>query len=808
MKTLIYYMAACVLLATFNLQLATAFAQGTTFTYNGRLNDQGPPATGSYDLSFTLYNAATNGTVFGALTNSATAVSNGLFMVTLDFGNVFNGSNYWLEIAARTNGGDAFSTLSPRQPVMPVPYAIYAANAGSAATANTAATAGIAASANSVAAANITGTVQLAQLPAAVVTNGSPFLSANPVSAASAGNGYMDYAQMPDGWNSWFYCGISINEEIVTNVLAQLKFYGLDKLGFTTLSLDGYDFTNRDANGIPMMDGTRFPHGFPWLCNYVHTNGFKIGVYGVVTNHAGMAGDPSDYYLFGAEDAGAAYFISNHVDYFKFDAPNGILNQYGVSVWPNEWDPITAQVVPAIFNPLDQSYLRFVMDLKQAPYPIFINSASTPDTNGNFPPNLPRLLTSWRMTGYSGFKDKLLGLSMNGDIAGPWSPLMLWSWVQGNRPLYERMNDYFYPDFDPEYGGLPADYQRHFYTCAFFGSIFQMGALLNPQAGYHNFTNEFASPVFRQIRARQTLPHFAYATNGCVICSKDNRSGGLDVLVLNENYNEFPDGDGFSVGSPVDRRGLFGFTNSLTYQSHNYALTFYATNAPLDFGVLGLSSANVIVTSAENGAQLYAATGFSPLVFAAAARLYTMSPVMNFPTPNNVVNGVRDLTLEPCFAYWTTNNYGSETAFGSFRGNPPAMGGPVQGMELQWESQTAWGINGAASFTTRAGVDDYADGIGSQPFFYVDGQLVMSPVFTSGYTNLTINFSPTNQTFSIYCGNIDCFFGNPQFNYPLAGNGAGLTNLSASAITGGITTNILTGGHTFYITNGVIMNVQ
>src|ERR1035437_8315573 len=77
-----------------------AAAQGTAFTYNGNLSDGGNPANASYDLQFTLYDAGTKGNVFGSLTNTATAVSNGLFLVTLDFGSVFNGSNYWLEIAA------------------------------------------------------------------------------------------------------------------------------------------------------------------------------------------------------------------------------------------------------------------------------------------------------------------------------------------------------------------------------------------------------------------------------------------------------------------------------------------------------------------------------------------------------------------------------------------------------------------------------------------------------------------------------------------------------------------------------------
>ena len=42
----------------------------------------------------------------------------------------YDGNTHWLEIATRTNGGGAYATLSPRQPVTPAPYAIYAVNAG------------------------------------------------------------------------------------------------------------------------------------------------------------------------------------------------------------------------------------------------------------------------------------------------------------------------------------------------------------------------------------------------------------------------------------------------------------------------------------------------------------------------------------------------------------------------------------------------------------------------------------------------------------------------------------------------------
>ncbi len=110
-------------------------AQGGAFTYQGRLNDRGAPANGSYDLQFALYDAPAAGSaVSGAITNTACRVSNGLFTVVLDFGSgVFTGAPRWLEIGVRTNGPGAFTTLAPRQPLTPTPYALYAPNAGSAA---------------------------------------------------------------------------------------------------------------------------------------------------------------------------------------------------------------------------------------------------------------------------------------------------------------------------------------------------------------------------------------------------------------------------------------------------------------------------------------------------------------------------------------------------------------------------------------------------------------------------------------------------------------------------------------------------
>src|SRR6267142_4775600 len=116
---------------TLLIGLHRAAAQGTAFTYQGRLDNNGTPANGNYDLTFQLFNVSSGaGQVGTTFTNLHTGVTNGLFMTTLDFGpGIFTGANLWLEIAVRTNGGASFSTLSPRQQLTPTPYAIFATSA-------------------------------------------------------------------------------------------------------------------------------------------------------------------------------------------------------------------------------------------------------------------------------------------------------------------------------------------------------------------------------------------------------------------------------------------------------------------------------------------------------------------------------------------------------------------------------------------------------------------------------------------------------------------------------------------------------
>jgi hypothetical protein len=105
-------------------------AQGTAFTYQGNLNDSGVPANRSYDLAFSLFSSDHGpGQLGDTVTNSAIGITNGVFTVLLDFGpGNFSGSDCWLEIGVRTNGGNEFVILSPRQKITASPYAITAAN--------------------------------------------------------------------------------------------------------------------------------------------------------------------------------------------------------------------------------------------------------------------------------------------------------------------------------------------------------------------------------------------------------------------------------------------------------------------------------------------------------------------------------------------------------------------------------------------------------------------------------------------------------------------------------------------------------
>jgi len=107
-------------------------AMGTAFTYQGQLRRDGNLVNGACDFRFTLWDAETGGNQIGPIQDKTNvSVTNGLFTVQLDFGaGAFRGDARWLQIAVRCTGDVGYVTLTPRQPLTPAPYAVYALNAG------------------------------------------------------------------------------------------------------------------------------------------------------------------------------------------------------------------------------------------------------------------------------------------------------------------------------------------------------------------------------------------------------------------------------------------------------------------------------------------------------------------------------------------------------------------------------------------------------------------------------------------------------------------------------------------------------
>jgi hypothetical protein len=93
---------------------------GSEFTYQGFLEASGNPANGVYDLTFELWDSPVGGaSVSSVLARDDVPVSEGIFMVELDFGaEVFYDPGRYLEVVV--NG----QILIPRQRVTSAPFAI------------------------------------------------------------------------------------------------------------------------------------------------------------------------------------------------------------------------------------------------------------------------------------------------------------------------------------------------------------------------------------------------------------------------------------------------------------------------------------------------------------------------------------------------------------------------------------------------------------------------------------------------------------------------------------------------------------
>lgn len=109
------------------------FAQTTTFTYHGQLTGENLVTDGTYDMQFTLFDSAVEGTQVGpTLTfagKKAAVVTSGHFEVRLNFGaDAFTGEDRFLEVSIRFDDSK-FIPVGPRQHLTSSPYSIRSLNA-------------------------------------------------------------------------------------------------------------------------------------------------------------------------------------------------------------------------------------------------------------------------------------------------------------------------------------------------------------------------------------------------------------------------------------------------------------------------------------------------------------------------------------------------------------------------------------------------------------------------------------------------------------------------------------------------------
>ncbi|KAJ5558952.1 hypothetical protein N7535_009175 [Penicillium sp. DV-2018c] len=128
----------------------------------------------------------------------------------------------------------------------------------------------------------------------------------------------------PMGFNNWARFMCDLNETLFTDTAQSMVSRGLSGVGYDRLILDDcWMRLNRTADGSLEADTDKFPHGIPWLADYMKSNGLKLGIYEDAGNLT-CGGYPGSY---GHEKQDAELFASWGIDYLKLD---------GCNVWAEE----------------------------------------------------------------------------------------------------------------------------------------------------------------------------------------------------------------------------------------------------------------------------------------------------------------------------------------------------------------------------------------------------------------------------------------------------------------------------------------
>lgn len=166
----------------------------------------------------------------------------------------------------------------------------------------------------------------------------------------------------PMGFNNWARFQCNLNETLFVKTADAMVEKGLLAAGYNNINLDDcWPLQERTAEGELQWDPKLFPHGMPWLGDYLHTHGFNFGIY---TN----AGNMTCGWYPGSQDheeIDAKTFEKWGVDYLKVDGCHVDLQhgrsyyeefEYRYTLWHEVMGKlkkpfIFSQSAPAYFSP-------------------------------------------------------------------------------------------------------------------------------------------------------------------------------------------------------------------------------------------------------------------------------------------------------------------------------------------------------------------------------------------------------------------------------------------------------------------------
>ena len=278
-----------------------------------------------------------------------------------------------------------------------------------------------------------------------------------------------------------------------------------------------------------------------------------------------------------------------------------------------------------------------------------------------------------------------------------------------------------------------------------------------------------------------------------VVAADVNQDGQMDLISANYGSNTL---------SVLTNNGQGGFVLTSSSDVGFQPVSLIAADMNGD-GRVDLISANYgsntlsVLTNNGKGGFVLAATpgvGFEPVSLAAAD--VNGDGLVDLISANYGSNTLSVLTNNGRSGFALSSTLGVGTAPMFVVAADVNGDGPVDLMSANsWDDTlTVLTNNGSGGMTLAA-----TPGVGSQPIF-----LVATDVNRDGRPDLiTANYGDNTLT---------VLTNAPAFISHFTGDGAGLVNVPASAITGGLTTNVAVllpnGTHTFFFTNGLLMKIQ